>query len=110
MFQLHTFLRKCNADQKLFGDLTLKVNKILREESEKMMSLMVLQWFTNFETKILTSLANNETKVDILLERIWEQFATFTEHVTFEKKADIMNYLSKELITSENKCLKNDYC
>ena len=75
-----------------------------------MKSLMVLQWFTNFETNILTSLANNETKVDILLERIWEKFAAFTEHVTFEKKADIMNYLSKELITSENECLKNGTC
>ena len=43
----------------MFGDLTLKVDKILREEIEKMKSLMVLD--TNFETNILTSLANNET-------------------------------------------------
>ena len=70
------FLRECNTEQQLFGDLALRVNMILREGVEKNEEYDVVNHFDNY-INILASLAKNETKVSLLLDRMWKEIGTF---------------------------------
>ena len=112
------FSRECDAGQNLFSALATNVNKVLREgvenneEYDYTKSDVKLQ-DTNIPN-ILASLAKNETKVDTLLEEVWEKFGTFLDPDPFNsevtKKSLMKNHLSKEILETENECLQNETC
>ena len=96
------FSRECDAGQNLFSALATNVNKVLREgvenneEYDYTKSDVKLQ-DTNIPN-ILASLAKNETKVDTLLEEVWEKFGTFLD----PDLEDLKNHLSKEILGTAN--------
>ena len=103
-------LRKCNAVQKLLHALAVKVNQMWREKVEKNKEYDVSRKFNDNETNIIASLAKNKTNAGIILDKLWDQFGTFTEIYHNKKREMIMNELSKEVIKFESRCLKNETC
>ena len=91
--------------------MAVNVNKILREEVEKN-DKYDGYYFNSNQTNILASLAKNETKVDTLLEKVWEKFGTFLDlkNPKASKKPLIMDHLSNEILESEKKCLQTETC
>ena len=100
----------------MFSALAAKANKILRDESEKNKELDVSAILNPLPPPprdklydVVASLSRNETKAEILLDELWDQFE-FTELKSFKKLRFIIDQLSKEVITFENKCLTNESC
>ena len=108
------FSRECDTEQNLFSALATNVNKVLREGVEKNEEYDYIKSDVKLnvtETKILASLAKNETKVDTVLEEVWEKFGTFLEVSNqASKQSLVMDHLSKEILGSEKECLQNETC
>ena len=99
--------------------MATNVNKVLREgvetseEYDYTKSDVQLQdAYWGYFPNILSSLAKNETKVDTLLEEVWEKFGTFLalKNPKASKIPLIADHLSKEILESEDKCLQNEPC
>ena len=90
------FSRECDAEQNLFSALATNVNKVLREGVEKNEEYDYTKSDVKLDgkdTNILASLAKNETKVDTILEEVWEKFGTFLEVSKQAKKILVMDHL-----------------
>ena len=114
--------------------MAVNVNNILREKVEKNDYDYVIYDHDDFRRNVFesyfSSLAKNETKVDMLLDELWYQFGIFTELKSSEKFEMIMDQkIYKEVITfenvssldyydyydyyrytTENQCLENETC
>ena len=104
--------------------MAVNVNKVLREEVEKNENFKVpptnkenldgentnIPYFDDEHFNIIASLAKNETKANILLDKMWEQFGNFHELNSNVKRKNIMKELKKEVTTFENKCRDHEPC
>ena len=87
------FSRECDAEQNLFSALATNVNKVLREGVEKNEEYDYIKSDIKLNFTILALLARNETKVDTVLEEVWEKFGTFLEVSKQAKKILVMDHL-----------------